>query len=1127
MQAYNQLTDKLDNFIRKFYKNRLLRGSIIVAVLLTTAFVFAALAEYYGHFSIPVRTAIFYSFIGGALYILGNYVVIPLIKLFKLGKTLSYKEASEIITQHFSQIQDKLLNTLELHELNKNNKQPDPLLTASIEQKIGQITIFPFRKAVNYKENYKYLKYLAVALLLFGGLLIYSPSIFFESTARIVNHSNFYQQPAPFSFLLLNDTLTAKKGDDFTVKVQMEGEYIPDNVNITYGSNTFAMHKKNKTTFEYNFRNLNNSLDFKLAAEEFSTKNYTIKVLPSPTVIHFSLFADVPDYTGEPDKTYKNTGDLTVPYGTKLNWNFITKNISKLSFTANDSLTSLADKNGDIFSISKKAKASFDYSITIENEFFSGEKLVEYNITVVPDLFPAIQVNELKDSANFFLTYFRGNIGDDYGVRRLTFNYRIINPESNTQSSAAYEKLNIQITPSLLKQEFYYLFNFSDIKIPEGKVAEYFFQVWDNDGVRGSKSSRTEINQFKVPSYSEITQMQEQANNEIQENVEKAASLAKELQKEIAKMRQKSLNGEMSDWEQNQMLKNIMEKQSQLQDIIQQNAEKNKAKNQMQNEMSEEEKALLEKQKQIEELMENVMTDEMKDLLKQIEELQNNFDKKKLDEISEEMEMSMEDMQKQLDRNLEMLKRFEVEQKVDNIINELEELAEEQEELAQDTENKLDTKKNLEDKQKQLNEKFKKLNEEYKKAQEMNEELKSPMDMDEMAEDQEAIEEDMGDSEEKLSKGKNKKASKSQKSAAKKMKKLGKKMKSMMEANSAEEKTESIENLRQIADNLITFSFRQEELMANIKGVYMNDPKYLEYTKDQLNLNDDFSVIRDSLYALAERVPQINTTVSKEVLSIEKNAKKSAKALDSRKKRLAQIRQQETMTSANNLALLLSQILEQMQNQQDGDGEGGEGKPKPGKGKPGKGKSGQGGKPSMAGMKSMQKSLKKQLEEMLKQMKEGGKNPGGKGGQGTMGSKGDKMIAKMLAQQEILRQMLKDMKAKNNLSPGTQRILNEIDKMAEQNEKDFVNKKITPELLRRQKMITTRMLEAEKAEDEREQDKKRKSAQGKEKKYQSPEDFFKEKNNNQGFKENLYQNSLKMRNFYKSLYDNYADKINQ
>ena len=49
----------------------------------------------------------------------------------------------------------------------------------------------------------------------------------------------------------------------------------------------------------------------------------------------------------------------------------------------------------------------------------------------------------------------------------------------------------------------------------------------------------------------------------------------------------------------------------------------------------------------------------------------------------------------------------------------------------------------------------------------------------------------------------------------------------------------------------------------------------------------------------------------------------------------------------------------------------------------------------------------------------------------------------------------------------------------EQTETDLVNKKITEESLKRQQQIQTRLLEAEKAEQEREQDKQRESRVGK------------------------------------------------
>ena len=190
----------------------------------------------------------------------------------------------------------------------------------------------------------------------------------------------------------------------------------------------------------------------------------------------------------------------------------------------------------------------------------------------------------------------------------------------------------------------------------------------------------------------------------------------------------------------------------------------------------------------------------------------------------------------------------------------------------------------------------------------------------------------------------------------------------------------------------------------------------------------------------------------------------------------------------------------------------GSGKPKKNGKKPGK-------KEGFKNMKSQQESLKKQMEQMLKQMKNG-KGQFNKNAQ-------NKQLAKMLAQQEIFRQMLKEMNAKHSLNPETQKILNEINKMAEKNEKELVNRKITPKLLERQKKINTRLLEAEQSENKRKTEKKRESKEGRNKPVKSAEDYFNKNKDKQSFKENLYRSNLKLKNFYQNLNNNYLNKINR
>lgn len=1107
MEAYNFLIKKINGFIKKYYQNRLVRGAILSGIIILSLYLFISISEYYAHFSIAVRTGFFYFLISLFIFVIIYFVIIPVTKLLKIGKTLSQKQASFIIAKHFPDIQDKLLNTLELYEINNNN----PLIAASIEQKIKDIKIFPFKMAVNFKENLKYVKYLAALLLIFIVILSFSPSVFTDSTKRIVNHSVHYETPAPFNFNLLNDTLFTKKGEDFTVKLEITGKYIPNEIFITYGGNTFIMSKskKSKSEFEYKFKNINNSLKFNFLAEEYYSELHKIEVLPSPVILNFKLIAEVPKYTGEKNIEYENTGDIIVPFGTKLKWSFNTKDVDSLFFTINKKKNKLK-KSENNFNFNKTAFKNIPYFLSLKNKYFNIEKFVEYQVSVIPDLYPAVSVMELKDTGNFFVAYFKGQINDDYGIKKLTFNYRTVpeNTETNN-NSYKYKKINLPIIPSLLKQDFYHTFDFSKITSDENNTVQYYFQVWDNDGINGSKSAKTSISEFKIPSYDDMKEIENTANENVKSKIEKSISLAEELQNNLNKLREKSLNGEMTEWENTQMLQDILDKQDMLEQMLKEVSEENKAKNEMQNKFSEKDKELIEKQKEIQKLLDEMLTDEMKELMKQIADLQKKFDKKMLNKLMEDKKFSVDEMSERLDRNLELLKQYEVEQKIDNAINELKKLSEKQKKLSEKTKNKKTDKNKLSEEQKNIEDKFKSIEEDYKKAQELNEKLKHKMKLDDFEKESKEIKEEFKKSQEKIGKGKNKKASQSQQKNAQKMQKMSEKMQKMLDANTAETESENLESLRQILDNVLTFSFEQESLQNKFKNLNFRDPQYIEYSDKQLALKDDFSHIKDSLQTLAERITQISKPIQDEVSKIEKNLNNVVGLFENRKSTKGRKRQQEIMTSANNLALLLSAILNSMQNQMQGAGQGG-GKQK---------KKGQGKKDGFQSLKSQQEALKKQMEEMLKQMKDGK-------GQFNQNAQ-NKQLAKMLAQQEIFRQMLKEMNAKHSLNPETQKLLNEINKMAEKNEKELVNKKITPKLLERQKKISTRLLEAEHSENQRKTEKKRESKEAENKTYKSAKDYFNKNKNKQSFKENLYRNNLKLRNFYQNLNDNYLNKINK
>ena len=250
MSNFKNIQDKLEAFIKKYYTNELIKGAILFFAIGLLYFLLTLLIEYALWLSPTGRTMLFWVFVivEAALFI--RFIVKPLSKLFKFQKGINYLDASKIIGNHFPEVSDKLVNVL---QLNENSKESE-LLLASIEQKAVELNPIPFKLAINFKSNVKYLKYAAIPLVIILLSFISGKYNWFsDSYERVVNYKTAYEPPAPFQFFVVNDSLQALENNDFTLKVQTEGEVIPDNVQISYNDETYYLKQINPGVFEYIF----------------------------------------------------------------------------------------------------------------------------------------------------------------------------------------------------------------------------------------------------------------------------------------------------------------------------------------------------------------------------------------------------------------------------------------------------------------------------------------------------------------------------------------------------------------------------------------------------------------------------------------------------------------------------------------------------------------------------------------------------------------------------------------------------------------------------------------------------------------------------------------------------------
>jgi hypothetical protein len=232
--------------------------------------------------------------------------------------------------------------------------------------------------------------------------------------------------------------------------------------------------------------------------------------------------------------------------------------------------------------------------------------------------------------------------------------------------------------------------------------------------------------------------------------------------------------------------------------------------------------------------------------------------------------------------------------------------------------------------------------------------------------------------------------------------------------------------------------------------------------------------------------------------------------LEDRKKFEGQDWQQRTMKNVNDLALMLSESMQQMQNEMN-EAEGKESCPNPGD-KPGKGKKGKGGQPKDKmgeGQQGVNESLKK-MKEKLQGM--------GKGQQ-------SKEFAKMAAQQAAMRQALKEkQKELQERGKGDKGLQDIIDQM-EKTETELVNKQLTNETMKRNEQILTRLLESDKAERERKEDEQRKSNTAKDLQNQMPAGLQEYIKKRQAEVEQYNRVNPNLKPYYKTLVEEYFKSL--
>ena len=911
MEQTNFIYQKLELFIKKFYTNELIRGIIFFIGLGLLYFLFTLFVEYFLWLKPIGRTVLFWTFIGVEIFLLLRFILFPIFKLFKLKKGIDYKEASAIIGNHFTEVSDKLTNFLQLSDSDLHQNKSE-LLLASIEQKANSLQPIPFGNAINFKTNRKYLPLAILPILLFAFFYVSGNSkIISQSLNRVVHFQDQFLPPAPFQFVVLNSNLQTEQNKDFIIRIKTEGKIVPENAMIFIGDESYFMETTKAGEFQYKIEKPLSNVLFHVEANAVSSSDYELNVVAVPSIANFEMQLNFPSYLKRKPEIIKGNGNAIIPEGTRVTWKIntqATQNVNWKDLSSNFSFS----KSENTFTFSKNIFQNTEYQILTSNANVKNYEKLNYQISVVNDQFPTINVNNAPDSLKMDKSYVLGQISDDYGLYRLQIVYYPKNkPEASKRGTIAVK--------SNLYDQFIFAFP-SSLPVEQGVSYDYYFEVFDNDAIHNFKSTKSSVFSNRIATDEEKEDQDLLQQNDNINSLEKSLKNQDKQISELDKLQKSGKEKETLEFKDQQKINDFIKRQNQQDKMMQEFAEKmkgnlDKTKTDKKDEFKEE----------LQKRLDNVDKDleKNKKLLEELKELNEKIQQEDLMEKMDKFKQTAKNQSKNLEQLVELTKKYYVQKKAAQLKDKLEKLSEKQEDLS----NK--DKENTKENQDEINKQFDQIKEDLQELDKENKELKKPLDIPNNKEEQKSIDEDLKKASDELQKDKKATAKPKQKSAAKKMKQMSQKMEDSMEQGEMEQLEEDVAMLRQILDNLLAFSFSQEDLLAKFKTAKIGSPAFNKNLKIQQDLKLQFKHIDDSLFSMSLRNPKIGENLTKEIGNAQYNLDKSLETLVDAQVSKGISHQQYTVSSANKLADFLSDILNNMQMSMSGEGPG---KPKPGQG---------------------------------------------------------------------------------------------------------------------------------------------------------------------------------------------------
>jgi len=1031
-------------------------------------------------FYLSTTVRIVWIFTGLIIVGIGFFVLLTIfiLGLFNQIKRYRWSSLARKIGKLAFEKDDVVINALQLERsLDKSDSiDLSRSYISKIYQQLSNLELnrlFPKQKLFQWKST-------TFILLIFLGISILTT--WNEATSAMYRwahpRTEFYA-PTPYTLKSKTGDIHLLGGESTSVIVQaIDGE--PDSVFLRLTAinpikddlilpTNFVLHSSKDSTGSYPFTVENMFQDYSYEAfvpsshfweawDEVVSPEYRIVVTDRPTMEDFTIAVIPPSYSNLPVNI--QSSDQAEIRGLK-------GSTITVTLTSNRKLQkSYLDLEGTTIPLTvrgKRAEGSFTFRSEgiftvhlLDYRDISNRDPIPFHLLLIPDYPPSLHVlipEKTSELGDDMLIPTHLDIEDDFGFSNLQVGYEIRRP-SYIQAEPFISIFTVpNLSPDDLKQDIKTLWDVGDLGLmPEDEV-HFHFELYDNDNISGPKKTISETFIARLPSLADLfesTENEEQIIlDESQVNLEEIQS----IQEHLEDVENDLIKSENIEWEHRQDLKKILEETKEELAEFEKMAEALETLSETIEKHDLFSPELLKKFEELQQLVQDIISE---DLLMNMDDIENALENLNMEDLlgaMEQMAENLDQMEQELDRFLEIFKRIQAEQRIDEINKRLEQLVKEQDildEKINQTNEETDpsTFTRLKQEENRNSDEFETIRDLMKEAAELMEEFhkQSAEEMNNLSSSElaENTESDLSETSKQLGKENLLSSRQFSQSALNHLQSFQEAAQSIANMFQLETASEMAAKLQSIMRDILLLSKQQELLKNTTSKLPYNSPQFHKMAQHQQRLKDQLSQVMKKILDLSKETFAVTSMMGRMIGATTAHMEESTSQLSQRKRTQAIDSQTNSMKSLNETAQSIFNAMQQMQ---------------------------QGG--SASGFEQFLEAM-----QQMSGQQQGLNNMGMQLALGQMGaSMQQSMMQKMLGGQQQVQKSLQQLMDEMSRSGGDQGLgdLGGIAKDVEDVIRDLKNNAYTRRTQERQQRILSRMLDSQTSMTQRGKKEERKS----------------------------------------------------